>query len=458
MSLKIGIIGGGACGMMAAITAAAEGACVTIYEGNDRLGKKILATGNGKCNLGNRNLSAEAYRGDRPELIRRCLERFGTEDTIAFFESLGLMIREKNGYLYPFSEQAASVLDVLRLALERLSVTVVYGAKIDRLKKQRDGSYQVGWPGGTAVHDAVIIACGSKAAPKTGSDGSGYKLASQLGIRVVETVPALVQLKCAEDYCKAISGVRTDALIHIWNGGKKVTEERGELQLVDYGISGIPVFQLSGQVNQLLKDRDACGTKQRLPRSSDHPDVKQKQLRAEIDFLPGFSAEEWEAFAEKRLAEFCGSAVTVEEFFTGLLHKKLMILFIKLSGLKTNMLLSEAEPERIWEVFKLCKSFSLHITGSNSYDNAQICAGGVSLKEVTNQLEAVAHKGLFFAGEVLHVDGRCGGYNLQWAWTSGYIAGKAAAGKAAAALAEGNAAGKRAGGKTEGKISGKERP
>lgn len=416
--------------MVAAIAAAGEGACVTIYEGNDRLGKKLLATGNGKCNLGNRKLSADEYHGDSPKLIRQCLERFGAEDTIAFFEGLGLMVKDKNGYLYPVSEQASSVLDVLRLAVERLHITVVYGAKINSLKAQKDGCYQVGWTGGTAVHDAVIIACGSKASPKTGSDGSGYRLAAQLGIRVVPVVPALVQLKCAEDYCKAIAGVRTDALIHIWNGSKKVTEERGELQLVEYGISGIPVFQLSGLVNQLLQ-RQAS------------QEAKKNQLCAEIDFLPQLSLEDWKAFAGKRLkAAGKKSPMTVEEFFTGLLHKKLMTLFIRLAGLKTNMLLSEAEPERLWEVFRLCKSFSLHITGSNSYDNAQICAGGVSLKEVTDQLESVSHKGLYFAGEVLHVDGRCGGYNLQWAWTSGYIAGKAAAGVPAGRAAAGVTMGK----------------
>ena len=412
--------------MTAAIAAATEGACVTIYERNDRLGKKILATGNGKCNLGNLQLSIEDYHSDNLPLVEACLAKFGTEETIAFFEKLGLMVREKNGYLYPVSEQAAAVLDVLRMAVERLGIKVLYDTKVNHIARRKDGQLEVGWDLETsdrqsakinnrqsakAVYDRVIIACGSKAAPKTGSDGSGYKLAKQMGLTVTPVMPALVQLKCQEDFCKAISGIRTDAGIHILNGKKFVTEERGELQLTEYGISGIPVFQLSGQVNKLLRD----GTNGKLV--------------AHIDFLPDVTEAEWQEFGNRRIeAAKAYKDMTVEGFFTGMLHKKLMTLFLKMAGLKTNIMVKDVPRKQLMDVFSLCKNFSLHIVGSNSYDNAQICTGGVSMKEVTGSLEAVSVKGLYFAGEVLDVDGRCGGYNLQWAWTSGYLAGKAAAG------------------------------
>ncbi len=400
--------------MAAAISAAREGACVTIFERNDRLGKKILATGNGKCNLGNESLSAKDYHSDNIELMEYCLKEFGTGETISFFQSLGLMIKSKNGYLYPRSEQASSVLDVLRMAVERYGVCVVYEAKINQIRKRNDGRFEVDWIGRTdgqsTVFDSVVLACGSKAAPKTGSDGSGYKLAKQLGLNVTEVVPALVQLHCREDYCKAIAGVRADALIHIQDGGKEIVREQGELQLTDYGISGIPVFQLSGQVNQLLRKN------------------KGKELVAKIDFLPEFTGNEWNQFVQSRMTEISfREKETVEAFFTGMLHKKLILLFLKLAGLKPNTLLVDADRAGLLEVFSLCRQFVLHVTGSNSYDHAQICSGGVSMREVTKRLEASRVKGLFLAGELLHVDGRCGGYNLQWAWTSGIIAGRNAA-------------------------------
>ena len=411
--------------MMAAITAAREGASVTIYERNDRLGKKILATGNGKCNLSNIQLSKGEYHSSDMALLEKCLEQFGTAETIAFFEGIGLMVKEKNGGLYPVSEQAASVLDVLRMTVESCGVKVRYETKINRIQRQGNG-FVLGWEGclngnsqsgngqkdnGEVVYDSVIIACGSKASPKTGSDGSGYKLAKQLGIAVTPVVPALVQLQCREEYCKAIAGVRSDAVVHIYDGKKLIARERGELQLTEYGISGIPVFQLSALVNRLQWESKG-----------------QKELLAEIDFLPDISTKEWEGYARRRLAGSREQNVTVEAFFTGMLNKKLMTLFIKLAGLKTNALLQEVPEERLLAVFDLCKKFRLHVTGSNSYDSAQICAGGVDMREVTGQLEAKSAKGIYFAGEVLDVDGRCGGYNLQWAWTSGYLAGKAAAG------------------------------
>ncbi len=402
--------------MAAAISAALEGACVTIFERNDRLGKKILSTGNGKCNLGNENLSIEDYHSDDLSVVGQCLAQFGVKETVDFFRSIGLMIKAKNGYLYPQSEQAASVLDVLRLAVERYGVKVVYETKINGLQKRKDGAFSLSCEGQKDhtryVYDSVVIACGSKAAPKTGSDGSGYQLAKQMGLKVTRIVPALVQLHCREEYCKALAGVRTGALIHIKDGGESIAKEQGELQLTEYGISGIPVFQLSGQVNYLLMGQKA------------------KELVAEIDFLPEMTEEAWERFIAERMGEIpARQGETTEAFFAGMLHKKLMLLFIKLAGLKTNTLMGDASREQIRKVFALCRKFTLHITGSNSYDNAQICAGGVSLKEISPTLEARTVKGLFFAGEVLDVDGRCGGYNLQWAWTSGYLAGRAAAGK-----------------------------
>lgn len=207
MKKQIGVIGGGAAGMMAAITAAREGAKVTIFERNDRVGKKILQTGNGKCNLGNRALSVECYHGTDLQWIEKALERFDTEDTIRFFQSIGLMVKEKNGYLYPVCEQAAAVLDVLRYELQALGVEIVFSCKITKVERMDSGKLLVSDGEKEWMLDAVIVTCGGKAAPATGSDGSGFKLAKKLGHTCTLTVPALVQLRCQEtDLLKGIAG------------------------------------------------------------------------------------------------------------------------------------------------------------------------------------------------------------------------------------------------------------
>lgn len=439
MGKTVGIVGGGAAGMMAAVTAARQGAAVIILEGNDRVGKKILSTGNGKCNLGNRKLDLEEYYTGQPDRLKECLEQFGTEDTVAFFQGIGLLLKEKNGYLYPACEQASAVLDALRFELAALGVQVVTGCKVKQilsgqtggqavvkkgqvLLEQRDGravegmgqaasgqkGRQIVVQGGGQrfCFDSVVIACGGKAAPKTGSDGSGFQLAEQIGHKLQPTVPALVQLRCSESYLKAVSGVRADAMVRVWDGDRCMACERGELQLTDYGISGIPVFQLSRQVNYILQ--------------------RQREVEVTVDFLPDYGKREYEVLQTGR--KLLQNDRTVEEFFTGMLHKKLMQQFVKMAGLKPKESAGAADEAAMEEVYRLCREWRLHVNGHNSFDSAQVCAGGVPLDQVTENLESRRMPGVFFAGEILDVDGKCGGYNLQWAWCSGYLAGKAAGG------------------------------
>lgn len=417
--------------MMAAITAARLGERVVLLEGNDRLGKKILSTGNGKCNLGNESLGTESYYTGQPRMLEAFLGRFGTEDTISFFREIGLMIKSRNGYLYPACEQAAAVLDVLRYEVSAAGVEVVTGFKAESIERgRRSGQFRVHGTGDARLFDRIVLACGGKAAPKTGSDGSGYRLAGQMGHSLVPTVPALVQLRCREDYLKSVAGVRADAQISVYCRGKCMAKERGELQLTEYGISGIPVFQLSRTVNYILemgrrisKNRLPVGRRVRRPEEGNGSE----DVSVVVDFLPDYTEEEFKALCacRKRLQ----GQRTVEEFFTGMLHKKLMLLFIKLAGLKPGETAGQADERKLAEVFALCRHWTLHVVGSNSFDSAQVCAGGVPLEEVTQTLESKLAPGLYFAGEILDVDGRCGGYNLQWAWCSGFIAGCGAAGK-----------------------------
>lgn len=426
MKKQVAVIGGGAAGMMAAITAAQEGAQVTIFEHTERLGKKILATGNGKCNLGNIHMEASCFYSGNLELVQNCLERFTTEDTIAFFESLGLCIKEKNGYLYPLAEQAAVVLDVLRYAVDAWGIKVIYNANVkcihDVLNSCGNRCICVENGQEKAFFHSVILACGSKAAAKTGSDGSGYDLVKSLGHKLKPVLPSLVQLRCSDSFCKAFAGIRCDAKIHIYDKDKLLCEERGELQLTDYGISGIPVFQLSGLVNRYMYEH--------IRKNGKNGKVSgESLLTAIIDFLPEIKEEMLPVWLDKRLTVKHTEGCTVEEFFTGLLNKKLMNVFIKLAGLQSGEPVNKVEKASLKKVLEYCKHLKMHIMESNGFENAQVCTGGVDMSEVTEHLESVKVKNVYFAGEILDVDGRCGGYNLQWAWTSGYIAGKAAATK-----------------------------
>lgn len=408
---NIAVIGGGAAGMMAAITAADAGANVTLYERNDRVGKKILSTGNGKCNFANRQLSSDAYFGGDRELISHVLNRLDVNGVVSFFEKAGMMVKDKNGYLYPASEQASTVLDILRMQLKAYGVKILCEQKVTKILPDiSSDTIVIKTLEKETQYDRVVLACGGSAAPKTGSDGNGCMLAKELGHRIIPIVPALVQLRCKEDYLKAVAGVRADAKISLVVDGKIKVSESGELQLTDYGISGIVVFQLSRIAAYALQQK--------------------KKVDAYIDLLPDFTEEAYKEFVKQR-KNCLSPKQTVEEFFTGMLNKKLMLLFIKLAGLKPTENIKQADKEKIDKVFAFCKHFPLTVNGTNSFDNAQVSAGGVALTEVTERLESKLHKGVFLAGEILDVDGKCGGYNLQWAWSSGYVAGKHAAENAA---------------------------
>jgi len=410
---KVAVIGGGASGIVAAIEAADNGADVTIFERNDRIGKKILATGNGKCNLSNMKMESSCFHTMDEKKLEACLERFSVEDTARFFEKLGLMIKNKNDYLYPASEQAAVVLDVLRIGVQKRNIRIKAECKVTEIRslqkeahntKRSSESFAVFYGMEKECFDRVILACGSKAAPKTGSDGIGYELAKKFGHNIIPVVPSLVQLKCSDGFCKSLAGIRAEACVHICEDGQEICREVGEVQLTDYGISGIPVFQLSAQVNRKLLEK------------------KHGVITAVIDFMPGMTKESFQDFRNSRMKQI--DSITVEEFFTGMLNKKLMMLFIKQAGLNPATKAASVPKKQLEAVFESCRGLVFHIIGNNGFENAQVCAGGVDLREVTYDLESKKVPGLYFAGEILDVDGRCGGYNLQWAWTSGVIAGK----------------------------------
>lgn len=421
--MRIAVIGGGASGLIAAIAAREKKADVTIFEKNDRVGKKLLMTGNGKCNLSNRDFRTDYYRSTGEQDLRMFFDAFGVEETVAFFEQLGMLVKNKNGYLYPASEQAGTVSDILRFACMRSGVDIKTMAEVKKITKnaetfvvevreeiaseEKEKAEKGSVRKEKYCFDRVILACGSKAGPKNITSGSGYLLAKSFGHHVTELVPALVQLRCAGDFFKQIAGVRTECELTMCVDGTEKQKERGELQLTDYGISGIPVFQFSRYAAEALK--------------------KGKQVQVFLNFLPGFSDDEYTEFIHNRFKR--QKDQTAEQFFLGITNKKIIGLFLKQSGLKPEEKIEEANRKKWEKVFILLRRFVVEIKEPNPFENAQVCAGGVCLEEISGQMESKIVSGLYLAGELLDVDGRCGGYNLQWAWTSGYLAGHFAAGK-----------------------------
>ena len=400
----VAVIGGGASGMMAAVTAASEGARVIILEHKDRIGKKILSTGNGRCNFTNTHQEPLCYHSEDPLFPWGIIEKFDAQKAISFFLQLGIYSKNRNGYLYPNSDQASAVLDAFRMELERLHVEIRTGVDIREILPGKKG-FTIRTDRENIRADRVILCAGSRAAPATGSDGSGYDLAKRLGHRLIPVLPALVQLRCEGSFFKAVAGVRANGSVSVWSEGECIAKDTGEIQLTDYGISGIPVFQVSRYAAKLLYEK--------------------KEVTAVLDFMPDFTEEQTRAFLSARAK--MRPEKSADMFLIGLFHKKLSDLWMRLSHIPRDRKAGTLTEDEINCLVRLIKHFEVTVKATNSYEQAQVCCGGIDTAEVDPEtLESRYVPGLYFAGEILDVDGMCGGYNLQWAWASGYTAGKAA--------------------------------
>lgn len=406
MGRQVAVVGGGAAGMTAAIHAAVGGAAVTIYEKNDRVGKKILSTGNGRCNFSNETMGTRFFHGSGIVLADTVLSRFDVAMTKEYFSSLGMRVKDRDGYLYPASDQASTVLDLLRYELARRGVKVHTGEAVKALSFDgKREQFLVSGQKQDGFFDAVVLACGGCAAPNTGSDGDGYRLAKQFGHRIVTPVPALVALRCQEKFYKQVAGVRCDAGLTLCVAKKPVCRERGELQLTDYGISGIPTFQISGLAARALQEK--------------------KKVTVQISFLPDLDREAGNALFKARLQEH--GEDTMEAFLTGIVNKKINQLLLRLANISEKAKAKDVPAEAFQRLQNLYCCLETEIAGTNGFEKAQVSAGGVDCSEVTDTLMSKRQRGLYFAGEILDIDGLCGGYNLQWAWSSGAVAGRAAA-------------------------------
>lgn len=438
----VAVIGGGAAGMMAAIEAARAGAIVTLIEKNPQLGKKLATTGNGRCNYTNLDMEDRIggkFRGFHPEFAAPTLDALPPEAVLDWFRAIGVEPRFRGSYVYPNSDQASAVVDALREELHRLSVKVHYNAEVKSVQcidadaevsaakasvpgkaasaseireKRNAGCFMIQCTDAVVKADRVILAAGSKAAPKTGSNGDGYFIARKLGHTIVPYVPALCGIRCAGDAFRTLAGIRTEAALELVIDGHSVDREVGELQLVDYGISGIPVFQLSRYAAYALQE----GMK----------------AAVYINFLPGFTNEAEDPrecalrLYRQRQERLAGRKM--ESFFTGLLHQKLGQLLLRMASVRPELPVAELSEKQLRSLASLSVRFKAECVEMNGFLQAQVVAGGVDTTEVDPcTMASRLVPGLYFAGEVLDIDGICGGYNLQWAWASGFVAGRHAA-------------------------------
>lgn len=401
---RVLVIGGGASGLMAAITAARGGAKVTLLEKKTQVGRKLLVTGNGRCNLTNTNQALSNYRCSIPEFAAEALGVFGSRETVAFFQELGIFVRDKNGYLYPYSQQASAVADALRMEAEHQRVKLSCNTKILGIQR-KGGLFLVETPGWSYEGDALILACGSMASSQ--GSGDGYAYAKSFGHRICPVLPALVQLRAGKNWPNQLSGIRVEARVRLYIQGELVSEDTGEVQMTAYGLSGIPVFQVSRYASRALE--------------------KGLGAEAELHFLPGFSKEELAGFLRNRIDK--NGYKSMEAYLTGLFPEKLIPVLIQRAGIKKGSLAGKVTEQEWKQLICQITGFRVPVAGTNGFEQAQVCTGGVDISEVNPlTMESRLVRNLYFAGELLDVDGACGGYNLQWAWTSGYLAGRRASG------------------------------
>lgn len=395
------VIGAGASGMMAAVTAARRHKSVLLIERMDRAGKKLLATGNGKCNYTNAQMGAEYFHGD-PAFISRILDRFSHEDCVAFFREIGIYPKQKNGYFYPNSEQAQSVLLALEHELVCAGAALATGEQLLSVRTSRQG-FLCETKGASYAGRHVIFATGLAAAPKLGSDGSALAVIKGLGHRFAPILPALCGFYCEGMDFKGASGVRCDAMLTLAVEGHAAAQERGELQVTDYGLSGIPVFQISALAVRALH--------------------KKKHVRIHMDLLPALGEDELAGELVRRRGRVLAQD-GIGALLCGLLNQKLIPVCIKKAGLHVHGRAAELTENELQKLMSTIKNIEVTVVRGREPEYAQVCTGGIKTSDVNpDTLESLLCPGVYFAGELLDVDGICGGYNLQWAWSTGFVAG-----------------------------------
>jgi len=401
--MTIAVIGGGAAGMAAALAAASRGAAVTVFERQARVGRKLAVTGNGRCNLTNRNAAPTFYHGGEAGFAAPALHRFDPEETLKRFRNLGLLtVTEPGGRVYPLSDTAGTVVDVLRHALEGVGVHLRLGAEVGEIRREKGGfSLLCGEERFTAQR--VIVACGGAAGGKYGGTALGYRLLERLGHRCSSLRPGLVQLRSDSPWCRSLKGVRADTGVTLLRAGTAVGQAAGEVQFTDYGLSGPAIFEISREA--LAEDKAEISLD--LVRELDR-----ERLTAHIL-----------AHAQ------CSPQLTLGDALVGTVQNRLGRVLVSAAGLSQSVPITALDGKDAARLAAALKDFRFSVTGSQGMENAQVTVGGILTRDFDAEtMESRLCPGLYACGEVLDVDGDCGGFNLQWAWSSGLLAGFNAAG------------------------------
>lgn len=402
MNNKVIVIGGGAAGMMASIMAKRNGADVTLLERNNRVGRKLLATGNGRCNYTNIYIDINNYHGKNPKFAYSPLSKFDMGRTIDFFESLGITPAvEEDGKVFPLSFQSSSVLDVLRFEMDHIGVELVTEAYVVDVYKNKEFVVKLE-DGRIFKGEKLILATGGMAMPASGSDGNGYSLAKKFGHKIISPFPGLVQLKLEGNMFKQITGVKNVGIARLYHKNKLIIEDKGDILFTNYGISGPPILQISRTANKYLEANKEVELRVSIIHTKTEEELKD-YLKVRFELMP-----------EKN----------IEEGLIGLINKKLILPILKAVNIHKNKSLAHISNEEIDKLSKILTSWSFKVIGSQSWGHAQVTAGGVDTGEINSStMESKLVKDLYIVGELLDIDGDCGGFNLQWAWSTGYLAG-----------------------------------
>ena len=400
--MRVIIIGGGASGVTAALTAKKNDNEVIILENNDQLLKKIQLTGNGRCNYLNEDYDLSNYTSSDPSRIEEIITDQNIWSVKKFFDNLGLIYKIKNGYYYPYTNQASTVRDLLLNEIKEKDIQVYFNSHVNSIAKEGN-VFHISTDARKFYCDKVIIATGSFAYPKTGCDGSGYDILEKLGHTIVKPLPALVQLESDFPHSKRWSGVRCDVKLELMENDEFIAEEEGELQLTDYGLSGICIFNLSNIVSRGLYEN--------------------KTESIHINFVP---------FVETLIIPWLerynkkNENKTIRELLEGFLNKKVVDVILITANIPEYTYYNKLSVSEKLKLSKYLTSFPIKITGTKGFENCQICSGGVKLSEIDLEtMESNKVEGLYITGELLDLNGKCGGYNLTTCWISGILAGEA---------------------------------
>lgn len=408
-SVDVVVIGAGASGLMAGVCLAEEAVRrhrkekILILEAAQKPGRKLLATGNGRCNITNSNINSKKYHGDY-KLARSVLEKYPAQAVMRKFSSLGLFFREEEeGRVYPYSAQASAVLDLLRFRLDTLGVEIRCGVKVSSCQKQGSVFLLSSEEGPILQARKIVLTTGGKASPQLGADGRGFLLAQKMGHTVTPLFPSLVPVRTAPERVKALKGMRSRATVRLLVNGRVWKKERGEVQFTENGLSGICMFQLSRTVSEIFSPQTRKKT--------------ENSVEISIDLMPEYSEKELlEQLLQRR---FLLKEVASLDFLTGMINKRVGQEIIRISLKNCPSTVGQLTAEMCARIAAAVKDFRFPCLGVMSWQNSQVTAGGIPLTEINlDTMESEICPGLYFAGEILNVDGDCGGFNLHWAWAS----------------------------------------